>query len=116
MKKLSKYVNLTYATDTITVVRSSARARKSLLKAPKVIAAAYATWEASVKEVGLREVQKIPGYHDEALHGKLKGIRSFKLSRSYRGYYRLIKESVIIVLLEEVNKHDYKKVERLFGN
>ncbi|MEI7441771.1 MAG: hypothetical protein WCK43_09120 [bacterium] len=81
-----------------------------------MIAAAYETWEASVCELGLFEVQKILGYHDdEPLKGKLKGLRSFSLSKGYRGYCRLVKETITIVLVEEVNHHDYKEIERLFG-
>ncbi|MEK6578093.1 MAG: type II toxin-antitoxin system mRNA interferase toxin, RelE/StbE family [Bdellovibrionota bacterium] len=99
----------------ITAVRTTKRARKSLEKAPRHFAQAYATWERTVSEVGLFEVQKIPGYHDEPLSGKLRGIRSFKLSSGYRGYYRIVKENIQIVSVEEVNLHDYKKIERLFG-
>jgi proteic killer suppression protein len=115
VKEFGKYVILTYNKKEINRVRTTSRARKSLLKAPKVIAAAYATWEASVSEFGLFEVQKILGYHDEPLKGKLKGLRSFRLSKGYRGYYRLVKETITIVLVEEVNHHDYKEIERLFG-
>ena len=85
------------------------------MKAPKQVAQAYAVWERTVSEVGLAEVQKVPGYHDEPLHGKLKGLRSFRLSLGYRGFYRVVKESIQFVLVEEVNKHDYKEIERLFG-
>ncbi len=99
----------------ITLVRSTKRARKSLERAPKQVAQAYATWERTVREVGLAEIQKISGYHDEPLHGKLKGIRSFRLSLGYRGYYRIVRDSIEFVLIEEVNKHDYKKIEQLFG-
>jgi proteic killer suppression protein len=56
-----------------------------------------------------------PGYHDEPLMGKLKDVRSVRLGRSYRIYYRQIAvDRIETVLVEEVNKHDYKKVERLF--
>lgn len=99
----------------ITLVRSTKRARKSLEKLPKCIIQAYATWERTVSEVGLAEMQKIPGYHDEPLKGKLKGMRSFRLSKGFRGYYRVVKDSIEFVLVEEVNKHDYKEIERLFG-
>ena len=65
--------------------------------------------------MGLAETQKIPGYHDEPLHGKLRGLRSFRVSLGFRGFYRVVKEQIQFVLVEEVNKHDYKKIERLFG-
>ena len=99
----------------ITVVRSSKRARKNLEKAPREVVRAYATWEQTIRALGLAETQKIPGYHDELLHGKLRGLRSFRLSLGYRGFYRIIKDSIAFVMVEEVNKHDYKKIERLFG-
>jgi proteic killer suppression protein len=86
-----------------------------LSKVPIQVVQAYATWERTVSDIGLAETQRIPGYHDEPLHGKLKGLRSFRLSLGYRGFYRIVKESVQFVMVEEVNKHDYKKVERLFG-
>ena len=112
---IDRYVKMTYDGLAVTVVRSTKRARKSLEKVPKQVIQAYATWERSVSLMGLAEIQKIPGYHDEPLSGKLKGLRSFRLSLGYRGYYRVVKEKVEFVLVEEVNKHDYKKVERLFG-
>lgn len=65
--------------------------------------------------MGLSEIQKILGYHDEPLSGKLKGLRSFRLSQGYRGFYRIAKEGIEFVLVEEVSKHDHKKVERIFG-
>ena len=44
--------------------------------------------------------------------GKLKGLRSIRLSDGYRAYYRIKLDEVEIVLVLEVNKHDYKKIER----
>lgn len=106
---------MTYYYFVINVVRSTKRARKSLSKAPKQVLQAYATWERTVSEVGLTETQRISGYHDEPLQGKLKGLRSFRLSQGYRGYYRIARDSIEFVMVEEVNKHDYKEIERLFG-
>lgn len=82
---------------------------------PRQVVQAYAFWVRSVEDLGLAAVQRIPGYHDEPLSGKLKGIRSFRLSLGYRGYYRIKREEIEFVFVEEVNKHDYKKVERIFG-
>jgi len=97
------------------VVLTTARAKRSLSRAPRQVAVAYAVWRASVNEHGLAMVQRIPGYHDEPLRGRLKGLRSFRLNLGYRGYYRVVRGSVEFVSVEEVNKHDYKKVERIFG-
>lgn len=94
---------------------TSRRARKSLENVPRQVAVKYAFWHGQVEESGLEVVQKIASYHDEPLTGKLKGIRSIRLSGAYRAYYRILNEKVECVLVEEVNKHDYKKIERLFG-
>jgi addiction module RelE/StbE family toxin len=96
-------------------VQTSKRALKSLEKAPKQAVAKFILWRSQVIENGLAEVQKIPSYNDEALQGKLKGIRSIRLTDGYRAYYRIIHDQVLCVYVEEVNKHDYKKIERLFG-
>ena len=98
------------------VVQTSKRAKKSLEKVPKHVAAKFALWRLEVMEKSLECVQKIPSYHDEPLLGKLKGIRSIKLSDGYRAYYRVTKEIIEIVFVEEVNKHDYKAIERLFNS
>lgn len=97
-------------------VRLSKRAEKSLRKLPKPIVAGFFTWKLEVEEHGIEVVRRIPGYHDEPLEGKLRGyVRSVKLGRGYRAFYRIIGEIVQCVLVEDVNRHDYKEIERLFG-
>lgn len=88
---------------------------KSLRKTPRHVVAKYVLWRSEVIEHGLEVVQRIPSYHDEPLLGKLKGIRSIKLSDGYRAYYRIGHGEIVCVIVEEVNKHDYKTIERLFG-
>jgi hypothetical protein len=39
--------------------------------------------------------------------GKLKGLRSIRLSRGYRAYYRSVKDAVEFVRVERVDKHGY---------
>ena len=59
---------------------------------------------------GLEEIRKIPGYHDEPLHGERRGQRSIRLSRGYRAIYIVKSDnSIEFVSVEEVNKHEYKK-------
>lgn len=96
-------------------VQTSKRALKSLEKAPRQAVAKYMLWRSQVMENGLARVQRIPSYNDEALHGKLKGLRSIRLTDGYRAYYRIVQDGVLCVYVEEVNKHDYKAIERLFG-
>ena len=33
----------------------------------------------------------------------------------FRAYYRITRDEIVCVVIEEVNKHDYKAIERLFG-
>ena len=96
-------------------VEVTKRAEKSLGKVPVHVREDFLFWKRQVEDSGLAEVQKIPGYHDEPLEGKLKGVRSIRLSRGYRAYYVIAGGAVQFVRVEEVNKHDYKKIERLFG-
>jgi proteic killer suppression protein len=80
------------------------------------VAVNFFLWRREVEEHGIEEVRKIPGYHDEPLQGKLKGIvRSVRLGQGYRAFYRIREGKVKCVFVEEVNLHDYKEIERLFG-
>lgn len=97
------------------VVQTSKRAKKGLEKSPKYVVAKFALWRLEVIEKGLLLVQKIASYHDEPLMGKLKGIQSIRLSDGYCAYYQILNETIEIVFMEEVNKHDYKAIERLFN-
>ena len=98
-----------------TRVTVSRKAERSLRKVPKMVAAKFFMWVKQIEEHGLSAVQSLPGYNDEALGGKLKGIRSIRLSLGYRAYYRLSNQTLKCIFVEEVNHHDYKKIERLFG-
>ena len=97
-------------------VEVSKRAERSLSGVPKQVAAKFFYWKQQIEEHGLDIVMKIPSYHDESLQGKLKGyVRSVRLALGYRAYYRVIGTSVKCVSVEEINRHDYKEIERLFG-
>lgn len=81
---------------------------KQLKKLPQFIILKLLAWAKSVDLKGLREVRKIPGYHDEPLKGHRLGQRSIRLSKSYRAIYKEeIDGSVNLIIIEEVNKHEY---------
>jgi toxin HigB-1 len=88
----------------------SKRVDKELRRTPVYIQKKFQAWAVAVETVGMAEVRKLPGYHDEPLKGARQGQRSIRLSRSYRAIYR---ETMIgtgrIELIEvvEVNKHEY---------
>ncbi|MDO8520465.1 MAG: hypothetical protein Q7T11_09960 [Deltaproteobacteria bacterium] len=56
---------------------------------------------------GLDEVRKVPGYHDEPLHGDRKGQRSIRLSLHYRAVYVIRNGTIEFVEVQEVTKHGY---------
>ncbi|WP_413294157.1 type II toxin-antitoxin system mRNA interferase toxin, RelE/StbE family [Bdellovibrio sp. HCB185ZH] len=85
----------------------SKTAKKDLLLVPIFIRHKLDEWILSVELVGLENVRKIPGFHDEPLKGKRTGERSIRLNRSYQAIYRITGESVAFVQIEEVNKHAY---------
>jgi proteic killer suppression protein len=89
-------------------VELSKLARKQLKKMPRHIIENLASWVDDLETRGLEEVRKIPGYHDEPLHGDRQGQRSIRLSRVYRAIY-IVKDGggVEFVSVEEVSKHDY---------
>ena len=81
---------------------------KQLKKLPQFIVIKLLAWAKSIELKGLREVRKIPGYHDEPLKGPRRGQRSIRLSQGYRAIY--VEEengSVNLVIIEEVSKHEY---------
>lgn len=54
------------------------------------------------------QVRKIPGYHDEPLHGDRRGQRSVRLGRQWRAVYTESESAeLIIVMVEEVTPHAY---------
>lgn len=86
----------------------SKRARKDLKKVPKHIVKTFQRWALLVEEVGLVEVRKIKGFHDEPLVGDRSGQRSVRLSKAYRLFYVALPDGEInIVNVLEVNKHEY---------
>ena len=96
-------------------VEISGRAAKSLEKVPRQVAGKF-YWKQQIEEHGLDVVVRLPGYHDEALSGKLKGyVRSVRMALGYRAFYRVVGGTMKYVFVEEINRHDYKKIERLFG-
>ena len=89
-------------------VELHALARKQLRRMPRHIVENLAAWVDDVEARGLEAVRKIPGYHDEPLHGDRQGQRAIRLSRAYRAVYVVQEdEEGTFVSIEEVSKHDY---------
>ena len=89
-------------------VEFTRRAEKQVRRLPRRVVRKLKTWTYLVEETGLEEVRKTPGYHDEPLVGRRRGMRSIRLSGAYRAIYRLVRqEGVEVVRIEEVSKHGY---------
>jgi proteic killer suppression protein len=81
---------------------------KVLRKIPDYVVDKLNAWARSVEKHGIREARKVPGYHDEPLKGKRQGQRSIRLTKAYRAIYSEHKNGETeIILIEEVNKHEY---------
>ena len=65
-------------------VELNRKAQERLTKLPRHIVENLTAWVDDVETRGLGDARKVPGYHDEPLHGKRQGQRSIRLSRSYR--------------------------------
>ena len=81
---------------------------KDLRKLPHFIVRKLNKWARDVERLGIEEMRKIPGLHDEPLHGDRRGQRSIRLSKGYRAIYIEYKDGNIkIISVEEVTKHEY---------
>lgn len=103
---LAGYVILTYSLDMERVVFD--KVRKHLNRLPIHIVRNLQRWALQVETLGIQEVRKIPGYHDEPLRGDRSGQRSIRLSRSYRVFYIEVEgDEVNLIQVQEINKHEY---------
>lgn len=89
-------------------IRLSKLAEKQIHKIPHYIRDYLFLWIDTVIEFGLIETRKKSGYHDEPLLGNRYGQRSIRLNRSYRMIYEENFDGhITLVIILEVNKHDY---------
>ncbi len=89
-------------------VELTRRAEKQVRRIPVHVGAKLLHWVYLVREIALEEVRRIPGFHDEPLVGRRRGMRSIRLSRGYRALYRVVPQGDIeVVCVEEVSKHGY---------
>lgn len=83
-------------------------AKKDLLKVPAYIKEKLLLWVDAVERMGINQIRKIPGYHDEPLKGERQEQRSIRLNKAYRAIYvENEQKEIIIISIIEVNKHEY---------
>ena len=89
-------------------VEITRRAEKQARRLPLHVRRKLNAWTHLVTEIGLEEARKMPGFHDEPLVGRRRGMRSIRLSRAYRAMYRvLLQGDDEVVSVVEVSKHGY---------
>ncbi|MCX5920735.1 MAG: hypothetical protein NTW61_05365 [Candidatus Melainabacteria bacterium] len=82
---------------------------KQLTKIPVYVKEKLFAWMASVEGYGLPETQRISGYHDEPLKGRLKGKRSVRLTLQWRLIYVLTSTNEItFIMVERITPHEYR--------
>ena len=83
-------------------------AQKDVTKLPKFIKEKLLLWVDAVERLGIHQIRKISGFHDEPLKGKRKGQRSIRLNKGYRAIYiEDERKKLHIISIIEVNKHEY---------
>jgi toxin HigB-1 len=89
-------------------VELSKVAERQVGKAPVEVRDKLLFWALSVAELGLAEVRKRPGFHDEPLRGDRAGQRSVRLNRQWRAIYVVRADGLVqFVSVEEVTPHAY---------
>lgn len=80
--------------------------KKTLNKIPDKVAVKYEAWKRIVELEGPQGLKLIKGFHDEALKGQWKGLRSSSLGIKWRVIY-LSKKRELEVYVIEINPHQY---------
>lgn len=82
--------------------------KKELEKIPSFILLKLLRWAKGVEDIGIEEMRKIPGFHDEPLKGEWIGCRSIRLNKGYRAiYYEIILKEDSFIRILTVSKHEY---------
>ncbi len=84
-------------------------AQKQIVKIPQELIEVIQKWILTVETIGIENTRKQggKGLHDEPLKGELKGLRSIRLNRAWRLYYKEIVGIPKIISIERVDKHEY---------
>lgn len=80
----------------------------TLKSMPRNVQTSWSLWIEIVLSEGPAALANYPGFKDEAKTGDLEGFRASRLSGGWRVLYEL-KEDTLVVKVERVSNHDYKK-------
>jgi len=68
----------------------------------------YEKWKDIVSASGPSGLSKIKGLRDETLSGEWTGYRSSRLNLQYRVIYKVLKERILVQVVN-ITPHDYRK-------
>ena len=84
------------------------RVLKQLALLPEDVLKRYEKWKDIVAISGPGGLRSIRGLRDEALLGEWQGHRSSRLNMQYRVIYRIVKDLVLVQVIN-VTPHDYRR-------
>ena len=84
------------------------RVEKQLGSLPVDILKRYEKWKDIVQISGPVGLRQIKGFHDESLRGEWKGHRSSRLGQQYRVIYKVVKDEILVQVVN-VTAHDSRK-------
>jgi len=84
------------------------RVEKQLGSLPVDILKRYEKWKDIVQISGPVGLRQIKGFHDESLRGEWKGHRSTRLGQQYRVIYKVVKDEILVQVVN-VTAHDSRK-------
>ncbi|MEE9182481.1 MAG: type II toxin-antitoxin system mRNA interferase toxin, RelE/StbE family [candidate division NC10 bacterium] len=84
------------------------RVARRIQRLPTEILKRYEKWKDIVRISGPAGLRLIKGFHDEALRGEWKGHRSSRLGLQYRVIYRVLKQQVLVLVID-ITAHDYRR-------
>jgi len=84
------------------------KAVKQLKSVPTEVLKRYEKWKDIVHISGPEGLQLIKGFRDETLKGEWKGFRSSRLNIQYRVIYKIVRDEILVQVIE-LTAHDYRK-------
>ncbi|MBT5032298.1 MAG: type II toxin-antitoxin system mRNA interferase toxin, RelE/StbE family [Proteobacteria bacterium] len=90
------------------IIYEHRRVARQLNSAPNDILKKYEIWKDIVSVSGPEGLKLIRSFNDEPLRGDWKGYRSSRLSLKYRIIYKIVRNEVLVQVVN-ITAHDYRR-------
>jgi len=90
------------------IILEHRRLSRRIGRLPEEILKRYEKWKDILQVSGAQGLRLINGFRDEALQGEWNGHRSSRLGQQYRVIYRVVKDEVLVEVVD-LTAHDYKR-------